>query len=67
MTDARRSALRTLAALRPDLAAVRRAAVLACAAHWLAAHGAPLSHYLQEVDRLDALLAEAEAELETAA
>lgn len=58
--------LASLAALRPRLAEIRRDAVLACAlspATWLAVHGVPVATYLAELDRLDALAAEAEAKL----
>lgn len=58
--------LASLASLRPRLAEIRRDAVLACAlspATWLAVHGVSLVAYLAELDRLDALAAEAEAKL----
>jgi len=67
MTDARTKALRALAEQRRHLQPIRERAIFACALDplaWLAVHGVPLAEYLAMIDKLDALCAQAEAELE---
>jgi hypothetical protein len=62
----RTDALRVCADLRPRLAEIRQEAKLACIVNplaWIAVHGVSLSEYLAQVDKLDRLCAQAEAEL----
>lgn len=69
MTEARAKALRALAEQRKHLEPIRERAILACALNplaWLAVHGVPLAEYLAMIDKMDALCAQAEAELEGA-